>query len=244
MELARIIGRLRTKHGFGLIEMLVVILIISVLSVLLFPTFTKMRKGAQSATCMGNIKQLVSGITAYAADNDGFMPFPYQGEQNPSGSQTLNNYMINGTPWKDALPYVSTNTQAALKVFYCPTMTDPEYGARKEKEDDWKRSSYYYYAEFTGATAGGSDPYFKRERLGTSTNGIRALVSDLTRFPDKIPKFHDGTAINVGFTDGAVVHIRTDPAKEYYRDIFPAFPSGNTGADTIRRLGEKFKQSR
>lgn len=56
-------------HGFSLIELLVVIVIISVIAALLLPALSTSKDKAHSLTCAGNIKQLQLAWLLYADDN-------------------------------------------------------------------------------------------------------------------------------------------------------------------------------
>lgn len=71
--------RLRTKKAFALIELLVVIAIIALLLSILMPALTKVKKQAQAAICMSNIKQWGVIFTMYAGDNSDKFPQNYPG---------------------------------------------------------------------------------------------------------------------------------------------------------------------
>lgn len=63
------------KHGFSLIELLVVLAILGLLAALLFPVFAHAREKAQQAACASNLKQIDLAATQYTQDNEG-MVFP------------------------------------------------------------------------------------------------------------------------------------------------------------------------
>jgi prepilin-type N-terminal cleavage/methylation domain-containing protein len=62
------------RHAFSVIELLVVIAIIGVLAALLMPVIGQLRRAAQKATCLANLKQFGMASLVYAADNNGFAP--------------------------------------------------------------------------------------------------------------------------------------------------------------------------
>ncbi len=61
---------MRFKRGFTLIEMLVVLAIIAVLAAILFPVMSKARMKARQATCISNLKQLLTAVNLYTQDYD------------------------------------------------------------------------------------------------------------------------------------------------------------------------------
>jgi len=83
--------RNRVKHGFTLVELLVVIGIISVLVALLLPALNKARVAGIRTQCMANQQQLAHGIALYTMDNQGYGPLsaynhgPDDFNSNPAG---------------------------------------------------------------------------------------------------------------------------------------------------------------
>ena len=69
-------GRPRTRKGFTLTELMVVIVIVVVLASLSFVAFGRMKRKAESASCMNNLRQLTTVAFAYSADHSGDVPMP------------------------------------------------------------------------------------------------------------------------------------------------------------------------
>jgi len=65
---------IRMNSGFTLLELLAVIVICSLLAVLIFPTFTRIRTEAQRAKCASNMRQYLAAAPLFASDNNGRLP--------------------------------------------------------------------------------------------------------------------------------------------------------------------------
>jgi prepilin-type N-terminal cleavage/methylation domain-containing protein len=62
------------RQGFNLIELLVVIGVIGILVALLMPALARARESARRVTCLSNVRQLATALTAYIAENDQCLP--------------------------------------------------------------------------------------------------------------------------------------------------------------------------
>lgn len=66
--------RLRRTSAFTLIELLVVISIIAILVALLLPALSQAKRLSQITQCSATLRQLTTGVVAYATDQDGEFP--------------------------------------------------------------------------------------------------------------------------------------------------------------------------
>lgn len=64
----------RTRLGFTLMELMIVIGIILLLVAMTIPVIGMIRKQAKEALCRNNLKQLGIGITAFQTDNNNYFP--------------------------------------------------------------------------------------------------------------------------------------------------------------------------
>lgn len=64
----------KQKHGFTLLELLLVITIIALLAGMIFPVTTQVVDRARATRCMGNLRQIGMAALAAADDNDGRFP--------------------------------------------------------------------------------------------------------------------------------------------------------------------------
>jgi prepilin-type N-terminal cleavage/methylation domain-containing protein len=64
----------RSRCGFSLTELLVVLAVSAILASLLFPAFRGVRESAQRMACASNMRQIGLAITMYSDANDRFLP--------------------------------------------------------------------------------------------------------------------------------------------------------------------------
>ncbi|MHB0935632.1 MAG: type II secretion system protein [Armatimonadota bacterium] len=80
----------RSRAGFTLIELMVVVAIMAILAAILFPTFSSARRKARQTQCLSNQKQIATAIIIYAHDRDIFPGREWEGEiQIPGGKNLL-----------------------------------------------------------------------------------------------------------------------------------------------------------
>jgi prepilin-type N-terminal cleavage/methylation domain-containing protein/prepilin-type processing-associated H-X9-DG protein len=105
----------RSSRAFTLIELLTVIAIIGILAALVIPTVGNVRKSANSAKCLSNLRQIGNAFSLYAADNKGRLP---RGGLNPRPTDPA----IFDALWMTAISsYIQRAGVATHEVYRCPS---------------------------------------------------------------------------------------------------------------------------
>ena len=67
----------RRSHGFTLVELLAVILILAILLAILLPALSKAKATQRRTTCLSNLRQIATAFSLYAQDHNGYGPDDY-----------------------------------------------------------------------------------------------------------------------------------------------------------------------
>ncbi len=163
-----------TRHGFTLVELLVVISIIALLISLLLPALSQARLQAKAVTCLSNQRQCGLGLSAYASDAreqimlEAAINFPGVGSQIYTWGNFLTGPILNdsfGKPPADA-GYINGD-----KVFGCPVNPKPTTSGwttfgMYHSQLDWRRWRFpTFWSGASGAYNGGTITSWRSYRL-------------------------------------------------------------------------------
>jgi prepilin-type N-terminal cleavage/methylation domain-containing protein/prepilin-type processing-associated H-X9-DG protein len=216
-----------SQRAFTLVELLVVVAVIAVLLAILVPTLEYATSEAKKSSCLANLRQIGSGISLYAAENDGCIPY---GPKAPAFTSPADLYPSTGSPTsllslRDGRPCALGLILKYLQkpeVLFCPGSDQPE-DARAELAKVGKtqaQGSYFYRHAgntrlFDSPTQ--APPRIRLAALGENRNRIpiRALVMDtafqcppdLEQFNVMARSYHKGRFSNVLYSDGRVASL-------------------------------------
>lgn len=86
------------RAGFSILELMLVMALLSILSAIILPLFSRARESCYRSKCVGNLRQFAAAFTLYAEDTNGWWPAPggQMGDKSywaQSGSGGLNPYI-------------------------------------------------------------------------------------------------------------------------------------------------------
>src|SRR5688572_16452974 len=126
--------RFRSRHGFALLELLVVVASIGVLLGLLLPAVFAARESSNRAHCLSNLRQVYFTFEQYAHDNKERVPIGYRRTKQFNSmvySDTAKRWVLFGV-------LVQEERLPTPQILFCPSERNPKFQFNT-KENPWPK---------------------------------------------------------------------------------------------------------
>ena len=189
------------KRTFTLIELLVVIAIIAILAAMLLPALSSARMSAKTAGCLGNLKQIALGSTAYSDVNEGWVvSSTLDGDPGKSWYRSLYAVM-----YPEATNKGYSQNQTLYAAFSCPMESTPFSGSTSKgfAYTHFAHNSFGFGYECTWENPSKDNDKNKRKarninELVEPTRAIFAADTSNTNIPDINTYSYKGLAYRHG----------------------------------------------
>ncbi len=132
----------RSKRGFTLVELLVVIGIIALLISILLPALTRAKDQARTVACASNMRQCAMAMNMYMGDNKGLFPLAYD---NGYGQSITWFSVLVGQNYLSAPQQDAANDDPSLVTSGSSVLICPSTGTGVSHDPDWGSGTTDYY---------------------------------------------------------------------------------------------------
>lgn len=151
----------RSRFGFSLIELLIVLAVTAALLALLMPAFSRLREAARQVACASNLRQMGMALSSFAEDRTagaGHLPRSYFARGNIRQKEMMALVVAEGSMrGYDGLGLLLASRHiASPEIFYCPS----HYGDHSlvNYEDEWSNLPGQWRTIFSNYHYRGLDP--------------------------------------------------------------------------------------
>lgn len=248
------------RHGFTLVELLVVIGIIALLISILLPSLNRAREEGRRTVCLTGLRSFGQVLNMYASANQGRVPLGYASTKH-AGYMVHDSGMTSGFLVLGVL-YESGYFKDGASAYYCPSNTDTRW-MYNTAENPWPPPSNTYCrlgmtvrpeVEFTGMIPKNpgstwDSPLFRGKFPVISNMKDKAIAAEMFGEPfnagvavDPTVLRHKKNLINVYYADnsaGAITADSIDPSDnksimdllKQLKSMGSTIPSGQTMND-------------
>ncbi|MGB7160316.1 MAG: type II secretion system protein, partial [Tepidisphaeraceae bacterium] len=117
---------MKRKHGFTLVELLVVIGIIAILIAMLLPALTKAQEAGRRAACLSNLRQVHQAFAIYALENKDAVPLGYRSASKQFNSM-VHSTTVPGGRWVLFGLLCEAKQIRTPAVLFCPSEGNPKF---------------------------------------------------------------------------------------------------------------------
>ena len=195
------LGWHRSRPGFTLVELLLVIAIIGILMTILIPTLGNVQRSARKSKSTNNLHQIGGAFGAYANDHDNLLPAPTfgstsapanaVGSSNPRGATWLEEIVY---PYLDGSIQASTDGSKVVVTKWPEVLTDPEFYMANDDtipEPDsrgYGMNIFPYLADRSGTEKKRTQPFrIERQKLSLLPNLSNNIIVGTSDGPTREP---------------------------------------------------------
>jgi prepilin-type processing-associated H-X9-DG protein len=193
------------RHGFSVVQLLVLIAVIALLIALLVPAAERLREQANLAQCKDNLRRIGAELILYARANGGALPV----------SPTVENPHVELLSGLAAGKFIGDP-----HIFYCPSERRPELS---HSDANFKAGiiGYYYYSAADASTDTALSKFLRDgvdwpRELQTGMDPRTWVMSDI--WVSGVPTAHPGyrKGVNYLMLDGSVGFVDESPRQQFH----------------------------
>ena len=220
----------RSSPAFSLLELMVVIALVTAATGVVLPLVSRTRGQSRDVRCQANLRQILQGITCYALDNNGQMPYGfYYVHGDPVTWAPLDYHDEAYVSWvKVIAPYITSGDETVPSVFRCPQAAEQAPPHKVSYVMNFIVAISPYYELYVGSPP---NAQLRPPNMSLMLPQGTALVWDTPVIPDDDPDRDQGILVGADIDDQRFWIGASIPQFRYFSpsDPFASFPPGTYG---------------